>query len=103
MNETIKMSVDPPAPQQTADSLPLIRASELAQYGFCQRAWWLGTVKRLPSRQQAALTRGTRTHHEHFHQVQVAVRWRQASFSLFGGGGVLLIIALIWLLLTFSG
>ena len=96
------MPADPPATDQPVD-LPLIRASELAQYSFCQRAWWLGTIKRIPSRQQAALTRGTQTHREYYHQVQSSVRWRQASFSLFGGGGILLLMALIWLLLSFNG
>ncbi len=84
------------------DSLPLIRASELAQYSFCQRAWWLSTVKRIPSNNQAALTRGTQTHSDHADQVRAALRWRQASFFLFGGGGLLLIIVLVWLLLTFT-
>jgi hypothetical protein len=76
--------------------LPLIRANELTQYSFCHRAWWLGTVKQVPANNQAALARGTQTHRHHSHQVQAALRWRQASFFLLGGGGLLLTVAVLW-------
>jgi hypothetical protein len=35
---------DPPAQPRSPlplDNLPFIRASELAEYSFCRRAWWL--------------------------------------------------------------
>ena len=48
-----------PAPP-AANSPALIQASELAQYGFCHRAWWLGTVKGVRSANRTALARGTR-------------------------------------------
>lgn len=93
------MSAEQPASEQ-ASVLPLIRASELTQYSFCRRAWWLGTVKRVPANNQAARTRGIRSHRDHANQVQSASRWRQASIFLLGGGGVLLGVALFlyWLL-----
>jgi hypothetical protein len=81
-----------------ANNLPLIRASELTQYSFCHRAWWLSTVKQVSSNHQAALIRGTRVHRDHTYQVRVAHRWRQASFFLLGGGGLLLSVALFWYL-----
>jgi hypothetical protein len=86
----------------STEDLPLIRASELAQYSFCRRAWWLGTIKGIPSGNQAALTRGGQIHRSHAHQVQTALRWHHASFFLLSGGGLLLIIVLAWLLLTFN-
>jgi hypothetical protein len=86
----------------STEHLPLIRASELAQYNFCRRTWWLGTIKGIPSRNQTALTRGGQIHRSHAYQVQTALRWRHASFFLLSGGGFLLIIALVWLLLTFN-
>jgi hypothetical protein len=94
-----------PADESSAistEDLPLIRASELAQYSFCRRAWWLGTVKGIPSGNQAALARGGQFHRSHTHQVHTALRWHHASFFLLSGGSLLLIIALAWLLLTFS-
>jgi hypothetical protein len=66
------------------EELPLIRASELAQYSFCRRAWWLGTVKRIPSNNQTTLTRGRGIHRHHASQVRIALRWRQASFFCLG-------------------
>lgn len=72
---------------------PLIRASELAQYSFCRRAWWLGTVKGLPSRSQAAMERGTRHHRQHGRQVNLARRWRQIGLVLLGSGLVGLLVA----------
>lgn len=73
--------------------LPLIRASELAQYSFCRRAWWLGTVKGLPSRRQAALERGARQHRQHGRQVDQARRWQQVGLALLGSGLVGLLAA----------
>jgi len=78
------------------DELPLIRASELAQYSFCHRAWWLGTVKGLPSRSLAALVRGTRQHRRHERQVYAAGRWRRWGLILLGSGLLLLIGAVLW-------
>ena len=95
MGEPIEMSTDNTAIDRT-DNLPMIRASELNQYSFCQRAWWLGTIKGIPSNNQAALTRGVQLHHSHENQVRAVLRWRQASFFLWGGGGLLLSIALFW-------
>lgn len=89
------MSTLPPTPEP-AENMPLIRASELTQYSFCQRAWWLGVVKQIPTHNQTALARGTQTHRQHSHQVRAALRWRQASFFLLVGGGLLLSVALAW-------
>jgi hypothetical protein len=91
----IEMST-PPSPPDPTDSLPLIRASELTQYSFCQRAWWLSTVKQVQVNNQAALVRGTQTHRHHSRHVQAALRWRQASFFLLGEGGFLLTVAVLW-------
>jgi hypothetical protein len=73
------------------EELPLIRASELAQYSFCHRAWWLGTVKGLPSHSRTALARGTRQHERHERQVFAAGYWRRLGLILLGSGLLLLI------------
>ncbi len=78
--------------------LPLIKASELTQYGFCRRAWWLGTVQQFESANRTALKRGHQGHVHHSHQVNSAARWRKTGFLLLGAGGLFLfIILLLWL------
>ena len=84
-------SNSPPVPEE----LPLIRASELAQYSFCHRAWWLGTVKGLPSRSRAGLARGARHHERHAGQVYAAGWWRQLGLLLLGSGLLLLLGAVL--------
>jgi len=80
-----------------AENLPLIQASELAQYSFCQRAWWLGTVKQLPSANQARMVRGTTMHAHHGQQVRAALYWHRVGLFLLGSGGLFLVIVLLWL------
>jgi len=67
-------------------NLPLIQASELAQYGFCQRAWWLGTVKEESPVNQSAVAKGVQTHRSHANKVRVAFRWRYAGLVVLGLG-----------------
>jgi hypothetical protein len=81
----------------------VIRASELAQYGFCRRAWWLSTVKKLPSQNRANLLHGTQQHTLHAGQVRIAGLWQRAGFLLIGSGAVLFIIMLLWLWLSSAG
>ena len=77
------------------EAVPLIRANELAQYSFCHRAWWLGTIKGLPSRSRAGLARGARHHERHERQVYAAGRWRQVGLLLLGSGLLLLVGAIL--------
>ncbi len=89
-----------PAPGQ-ADSrpAPIIRASELAQFSFCRRAWWLAAIKGHRPHNQATLAYGVTTHNRHYQQVHTAQRWRYASFFLLGGGSLLLLALVVWQLL----
>lgn len=82
----------PPAPTKP----PLIQASELSQYGYCHRAWWLGAVKHAPSTHQAALDAGTQTHRRHAEQVRTAFRWRYAGLALLGMGSFVLALTIIF-------
>lgn len=86
-----------PANSGMENNLPLIQASELAQYSFCQRAWWLGTVKKLPSVNQSRLDRGTARHAQHGQQVRAALYWQRVGLFLLGSGGFVLMLALLWL------
>lgn len=75
----------------------LIRASELAQFEFCRRAWWLGTVKQLPAESQTRLRRGRRHHQRHNRQVQLGLIWHRMGLALLLAGGLFLVAALLWL------
>jgi len=83
------------SPVTPPPQLPLIRASELAQFDFCQRAGWLGVVKSLPADNRAALKRGTAGHQRHGRQVQQAAIWRGLGLALLAGGGLLLLTAVV--------
>jgi len=77
------------------DNRPLIRASEFAEYGFCERTWWLARVKKVPPANRGQLRRGVRLHHQHGRQVRAATRWRRISAWLFAAGILALAILLL--------
>lgn len=55
-------------------SRSLVRASELALWAYCRRAWWLARVQEVPHRDPAILARGQTSHERHGRQVGVARR-----------------------------
>ena len=79
---------------------PVVRASELAQYEYCARAWWLGRVKGYRSANVGAMERGTARHHAHGRVVVGYHRLRWLALALFGVAAMLL---LAWLLLSLAG
>jgi CRISPR/Cas system-associated exonuclease Cas4 (RecB family) len=61
----------------------IIRASEISQFVFCQRAWWLGSVQGYQPVNDAAISAGTRAHHQHGRSIAAAQRWQQLGYFLF--------------------
>ena len=51
----------------------VIRASELGQYSFCAKAWWLGSVEGVPSANVREMDAGTSAHEQHGQAVQLSV------------------------------
>jgi hypothetical protein len=49
---------------------PILRASEIGQYAFCARAWWLGRVKGYRSVNVAAMRQGALGHRRHGRAVE---------------------------------
>jgi hypothetical protein len=47
----------------------IVRASELAQYGFCARAWWLSAIRGAPTANARELALGSRAHRRHGRSV----------------------------------
>jgi 3-mercaptopyruvate sulfurtransferase SseA len=78
----------------------IIRASEIGQYAFCARAWWLARVKGRRSTNVAALGRGSARHREHGRAVDAYRLLRLAAKAL-----LLLAAAalLAWLILALRG
>jgi hypothetical protein len=62
---------------------PIIRASEIGQFVFCQRAWWLGTVQGYRPVNEVALRTGTQAHHQHGRALAAARRWQWVAYGLF--------------------
>lgn len=62
---------------------PVIRASEIGEYVFCHRAWWLHRVQRLESANRAQIQVGTIKHAEHGRAVQRADMLRRLAMVLF--------------------
>ena len=52
----------------------VIRASEIGQYTYCARAWWLGSVEELPSSRQREMAAGEAAHRYHGRTVR-ALPW----------------------------
>ena len=77
---------------------PIIRASEIGQYVFCQRAWWLGTVQGYRPVNDAALAAGSQAHLRHGRGVAALQRWQQMGYFLLVAGVLLGIFALCNLL-----
>jgi len=51
----------------------VIRASEIGQFAYCARAWYLGSVLGLPSANVAYLEAGTDAHRRHGRRVYLAL------------------------------
>jgi hypothetical protein len=72
----------------------IIRASEIGQYDFCARAWWLGSIEGVSPSNIRQLQAGTAAHEEHGRQVKRASQMQVAAFLLVGLGVIVLMLAL---------
>jgi hypothetical protein len=61
----------------------VIRASEIGDYVFCRRAWWLKHVRGLRSANVRELAEGTAAHAAHGQRVKMAAALRVAALILF--------------------
>lgn len=72
----------------------LIRASEVGQYAYCARGWWLNVVQGRPI-EPTRLARGTEAHAQHGQRVRLAVWQARVGLALLALAVVLLVLA--WL------
>lgn len=86
-----------PAVNAPGGDLYIIRASELGQYAYCAKAWWLGHVEGVPPSNARQLEVGAAAHTRHGTQVALAGLLSRAALACLVVGGLL---ALAWLALT---
>jgi CRISPR/Cas system-associated exonuclease Cas4 (RecB family) len=70
------------AAQSKRASSRVIRASEIGEYVYCHRAWWLGRVKGVPNANRAQLDAGIVRHRAHGQSVQRADSLQRAAWVL---------------------
>ncbi|MCI0475668.1 MAG: hypothetical protein L0Y55_05430 [Anaerolineales bacterium] len=75
----------------------IIRASEIGEYVFCHRAWWLHRVQGLESANRAQMDAGAARHVQHGRAVQRADTLTRAAIILFA---VAFFFALMFVLAT---
>ncbi len=79
---------------------PIIRASEISQYAFCARSWWLQRVRGYRSSNLAAMDQGAARHRTHGRTVERYHLSRRLAVALLVLAGLSL---LVWLILLLGG
>ena len=59
-----------------------IRASEIGDYLYCRRSWWLKRNQGIAPRNVRQLTRGEQHHRQHGQRVQQSLWLRRAAYVL---------------------
>ncbi len=73
----------------------IIRASEVGQYTFCPRAWWLGAVEGLPSAHREEMDAGEFAHRQHGRRVRSAVVLTRLAYLLLALAVLAIVLALM--------
>ena len=60
----------------------VIRASEIGQYAYCARAWWLGSVKGLPSGHLREMAAGEAIHLRHGQDVRASLGLARLAYAV---------------------
>ena len=71
----------------------IIRASEIGRYAYCARAWWLGSVRGLPSDHRREMALGEDVHLRHGQGVRASIALSRLAY------GVLLlavVVGVVW-------
>jgi hypothetical protein len=73
----------------------IIRASELGQYAYCAKAWWLGSVEGVPSSNVRELDAGASAHEQHGQAVQLSIWLSRAGLVCLALGSLMLVFFLL--------
>lgn len=60
-----------------------IRASDITDYVYCRRSWWLSRVAGYTSQNAAAFNRGAAYHQQHSRLVGRAIWGRRIALAIF--------------------
>ena len=60
----------------------IIRASEIGEYVFCHRAWWLHRVQGIESANRVQMEFGVARHQAHGRAVHRAISFQRAAYAL---------------------
>ncbi|HLF25241.1 MAG TPA: hypothetical protein VJG32_02800 [Anaerolineae bacterium] len=71
----------------------ILRASEVGQYLYCAKAWWLGAINGVKPTNIRELESGTQAHVRHGRTVSIASLAQRAAIGLLLIG---LVLAVIW-------
>ncbi len=71
----------------------VIRASEIGQYDFCAKAWWLGSIEGVQPSNVRELQAGVTAHAEHGRQVRRAAQMQRMAIGLVALGVIVLMLA----------
>jgi len=82
---------------------PILRASELGEYVYCARAWWLHRVQGVPSSNTAALASGQQAHDQHGRAVARSLTQQRLAIVLLGLAVLLAVVAAVLVLATTFG
>ncbi|MEZ4770396.1 MAG: hypothetical protein R2844_18465 [Caldilineales bacterium] len=78
---------------------PVIRASELGEYVYCARSWWLKRAQGVQSRNKAALRSGAAAHDRHGRGVATVQTQRRLA-TLLLAAALLVLFAAVLMALT---
>jgi CRISPR/Cas system-associated exonuclease Cas4 (RecB family) len=81
-------------PDPSKPASPLINASELGEFAYCERAWWLRHARQLSPVPTERLASGRAAHQKHFDAVQSATRWRWLAVGLVAVALLLLLLVI---------
>lgn len=72
-----------------------IRASEIGQYAYCARAWWLGSVEGLPSGHRQEMAAGEATHQRHGQGVRASLGLGRLAYAVLL---LAVVVGVVWLI-----
>ena len=74
---------------------PMLTASEIGEYAYCRRSWWLHKVKGIDPRNAKELDEGTKAHVSHGRKVRWYTYAQQIALALLF---LAVLLFLIWVL-----
>jgi hypothetical protein len=60
----------------------VIRASEIGRYAYCAHAWWLGSVRGVPSSHRQEMAAGEAAHRRHGQGVRASLWLSRLAYTV---------------------